>query len=233
MTDPVIEVMVLAPHPDDAEMSCGGTILKLVAQGTGVAIVDMTRGERGTRGTEVTRRAECDAATSMLGIAQRINLGLPDTEVRDDENALASVLGAIRRFRPRVLIAPQDRDLHPDHAATGAVASRAFFHAGLKNVLPDLGPPHRPTLLLRYPLHHEVDATLCVDISAVAERKLEVVACYATQLPGADRAHLSGLDPLERARARDLFYGARCGCRAAEPFAAEGPLRVDDLRSVL
>lgn len=233
MADPVTEVMVLAPHPDDAEMSCGGTILKLVAQGAGVVVVDMTRGERGTRGNTDTRRAECDAATAMLGVAKRINLELPDTEVRDDDSALAAVLGAIRQFRPRLLIAPQERDLHPDHAATGAVASRAFFHAGLKNVLPDLGGPHRPELLLRYPLHHEVDATVCVDISDVAERKLEVIRCYASQLPGADRSHLIGLDPLERARGRDLFYGARSGCHAAEPFAAEGPLRVDDLRSLL
>jgi bacillithiol biosynthesis deacetylase BshB1 len=227
--------MVVAPHPDDAEISCGGTILALVARGARVAVVDMTRGERGTRGDEATRQAECAAATAALGLAERANLGLPDTAVRDDDEALSRLVGVLRRMRPRVLLAPLDRDLHPDHAATGAAVSRAFFHAGLVRVLPELGPPHRPQLLLRYPLHEEVSATLCVDISEFAERKLDVIRCYASQLPGDDpaaRAHLSGLDPLERARARDLFYGALCGCRAAEPFATAAPLRVRDLLSL-
>ncbi len=227
------DVLVLAPHPDDAELSCGGTILKLVAAAARVVIVDMTRGEKASRGTAQEREAECAAATAMLGVAGRENLGLPDTAVRDDDLALRGVLGAIRRLRPRLLFAPLERDLHPDHAATGAVASRAFFHAGLVNVLPELGPPHRPRVLLRYPLHEELEPSLCVDISAVAERKLQVLRCYRSQLPGDDRAYLWGLDVVERAHSRDQFWGAHCGCRAAEPFRAERPLRVDDLLALL
>ncbi len=229
-----VDVMVLAPHPDDAEMSCAGTVLRLVGEGKRVAIVDMTRGEMGSRGTPEIRERECAAATTRLGVTERINLELPDAHLTDSDAELAAVVGAIRKLRPRLLLAPMDRDTHPDHAATGAVAGRAFFVAGLVRWHPELGAPHRPSLVLRYPLHHEVEPAVCVDIAAVADAKLDVLRCYATQIPPeGERAHLVGLDVLERARARDLFYGARAGCRAAEPFAADGPLRLDDLRQLL
>ena len=232
MTEPV-DVLVLAPHPDDAEMSCGGTILRLVAAGHRVAVVDMSRGEKATRGTAETRARECAAASAVLGLHLRPNLALPDAELRDDEAALRAVIGVLREHRPALFLAPTDRDLHPDHQATGAVARRAYFHAGLANVFPDLGPAHRPKLLLHYPLHNEIAPTLCVDISEVADRKLEAVRCYGTQFGGADRTHFARLDLLQRAEARDRFYGAQVGCIAAEPFLCEGPLPIRDLAPLL
>lgn len=224
-----VDVMVLAPHPDDAEMSCGGTVLKLVAAGKRVAIVDMTRGEMASRGTAELRRAECEAATALLGVQQRLNLELPDAALRDDERALAAVIGALRQLRPRLLLAPAIHDLHPDHEATGRVARRAYFHAGLAKVQPELGPPHRPAAVLHYPLHHELAPTLCVDISDVVDQKMEAVRCYGTQFGGAERRHLARLDVVQRAAARNLFYGAQIGCLAAEPFGSDGPLNVADL----
>lgn len=227
-----MDALVLAPHPDDAEMSLAGTVLKLTARGAKVAIVDMTRGEQATAGTPELRRAECDAATRLMGVAVRENLACPDAAVRDDEATLAAVVAAIRRHRPRLLFAPLDRDLHPDHAATGAVAGRAYFIAGLGKVLPEAGAPHRPDMLYRYPLHHELEPTVCVDISDVVDRKIHVIECYRSQLP-TDRSHLIGLDPLERARARDQYYGSLAGCRAAEPLRAERPLRLSDPMALL
>jgi bacillithiol biosynthesis deacetylase BshB1 len=228
-----VDVLVLAPHPDDAEMSCGGTILRLVAAGTKVAIVDLTRGEKATRGTPEQRQAECAAATAALGVHQRHNLELPDAGLRDDDAALAAVVGIVRRLRPRILLAPGDRDLHPDHEAAGKIARRAYFHSGLANVLPTLGAAHRPRHLLHYPLHDEGRPTLCVDISAVAARKLEAVRCYRSQYGGTDRGHLARLDPLQRAEARDRHYGAMIGCTAAEPFWSDGPLRIADFGFLL
>ena len=228
-----IDVLVLAPHPDDAEMSCGGTILRLVAAGKKVAVVDLTRGENATRGTPAQRQEECAAATAILGVQQRHNLALPDAGLRDDDAALAAVVGIVRRLRPKILIAPADRDLHPDHEAAGKIARRAYFHSGLAKVLPALGAAHRPQHLLHYPLHDEGRPTLCVDISAVAERKLEAIRCYRSQYGGVDRAHLARLDPLQRAEARDRYYGARIGCAAAEPFWSDGPLRVAELGFLL
>jgi len=231
MTSP-IDVMVLAPHPDDAEMSCGGTIMRLVATGAQVVIVDMTRGEKGSRGTVETRAEECAGATAILGVQGRENLGLPDAELRDDDDALRAVIKTIRNLRPRLLLAPLDRDLHPDHQATGAVARRAFFTSGLANLHPELGTAFRPEMMMRYPLHDDVPPSLCVDISAVVERKRAALKCYQSQLSG-DRSHLAGLDLLQRAHARDLFYGAKIGAAAAEPFSVDGPLAVKDLLSVL
>lgn len=229
-----IDALVLAAHPDDAELHCGGTVLKLIAAGRRVALADLTRGEQGTRGDAATRAAECAAATQALGVTQRFNLGLPDTELRDDTPALRKVLGVVRELRPRWLIAPFPRDLHPDHEATGLIARRAWFHAGLKNVHPDLGAPFRPELLLFYPSHLPVEPNLCVDISEVVDRKLAAIACYRSQIAPAQRRHLvRGLDPLERATASDRFFGARIGCRAAEPFLTEGPLPVTDLAALL
>jgi bacillithiol biosynthesis deacetylase BshB1 len=228
------DALVLAAHPDDAEIHCGGTILKLVAAGRRVVLADMTRGEKGTRGTAELRAAECAAATAMLGVAARENLALPDTALRDDDAALAAVLGAIRRHRPRLMFAPWPKDLHPDHEATGKVARRAWFHAGLRNVHPELGEPFRPGMLLFYPSHDAVEPTLCVDITDHVDAKQQVIACYASQIAASQRTHLvRGLDPMERALAADRFHGSRVGCKAAEPFVHDGPLRVTDLGLLL
>ena len=220
-----IEILALAPHPDDAEIGCGGTLLRLHDAGRTTAVADMTAGERGTRGTPETRRAEAAASAKVLGLTERINLGLPDAGLRDDEAALRAVLGVIRRLRPTLLLAPAPHDLHPDHEATGQIARRAQFSSGLAKLWPELGAAYRPKMLLTYPLHHEIDAKFCVDISDVAERKLAALKCFESQL--GDGAHLARLDPFERTKARDAFYGAQVGVRAAEPFDHEGALLLD------
>jgi bacillithiol biosynthesis deacetylase BshB1 len=228
------DVLVLAAHPDDAEIQCGGTILQLVAAGRRVAIVDLSRGEKGTYGDPTTRAEECAAATRLLGVQLRENLGLPDTELRDDARAQAAVVGVLRRLRPALLLAPLAHDLHPDHEAAGQVARRAFFTAGLKNVHPELGAPFRPELLAHFPGHLPAEPTFCVDISEFEERKHAAIACYATQFPAGQRAHfVRGLDPQQRRQAADRYWGARIGCRAAEPFVVDGPLRVRQLAVLL
>ena len=232
MTD-AVDVLVLATHPDDAEIGCAGTILDLVDAGRTVAVVDMSRGELGTRGTPEQRAVESAAATRLLGLAVRENLGLPDTAVQDDDATLGAVVRVLRRYRPRLLLAPMTSDAHPDHEATGRVARRAFFHAGLRKARPELGPPHRPRLMLCYFANDFAAADVCVDISRYIERKREVVRCYASQL-GGDRSHqLRGLDPLERCEARDRYFGSISGCAAAEPFTVDGPLPLAGLANLL
>jgi bacillithiol biosynthesis deacetylase BshB1 len=224
------DLLVVAAHPDDLEIHCAGTIRLLVRAGRRVELADLTRGEKGTRGDPATRARECAAATQRLGAAARHNLELPDTELTDDARATAALIGLIRRVRPRLLFAPWTKDLHPDHEAAGRLARRAYFHAGLRQVHPDLGPPFRPALVAHFPGHVPVEPTFCVDIGEVAAEKLEIVGCYASQIAPAERTHLvRGLDPLERARASDAFWGARVGCRAAEPFVVDGPFRLQDL----
>ena len=234
MSEP-LDALVIAAHPDDAELGCGGTMLLWLAAGRRVGIVDMTEGEKGTRGTVELRREECAAATAMLGLTERVNLKLPDTELSaDDDATLAAVVGEIRRLRPRLLLTQHPVDVHPDHVATGRVVSRAFFHAGLRNFRPDLGEAFRPHRLFTFPGNDHVEPTFCVDISAVAEQKRRIVECYGSQVNIADTSHLARkLDPLERSSARERYFGAQIGTRAAEAFVVEGPLRIDDVTTLL
>lgn len=229
-----VDVLVLAPHPDDAEIACGGTILRLTRQGRSVAVVDFTRGEKGSRGDAQARAREAAAAGKMLGLSARENLGLPDTDLRDDQAALRGVLTAIRRHRPALLLAPHARDLHPDHSAAHAICRRAWFHAGLKNVLADAGEPFRPRRLLWYPGNDLIDPSVVVDISDLASDKLDVVRCYESQVAGQDRSHfVHQLDPIERVELRDRYYGSRVGVRAGEGFVGEGGVRIRDPQSLL
>ncbi len=228
------DVLFVGPHPDDVEMAAAGTILRLVAQGFRCGIVDCTRGEKGSRGSAAERLLEAAAAAKLLGVVARDNLGLADTSVVVDDASTRALVAAIRAAKPRLLFAPVERDVHPDHTAVAQLATRSFFHAGLRNFAPELGAPHRPRLLLRYPGNIPVEPSLAIDISDLVDRKAEVIRCYQSQLAPNDRAHLlQSVDVLERAQARDRFNGMRIGCVAAEPFVIDGPLPLRDLSSLM
>lgn len=228
------DVLAIGPHPDDVEIGAGGTLLLLAAAGHTVSVVDLTRGEMGSRGTADERRNEADAASKALGLQQRINLGIPDTQVSSSPAHVDLLVAVLRRARPELLFAPLERDLHPDHTAAAQLVSRAWFLAGLKNHEPHLGAPHRPRLVLRFPGNVPVEPSVCVDISSVVDRKADVVRCYRSQLAPPDKSHLlQGIDVLERAQVRDRFFGARIGVAAAEPFWHDGPLPLRSVRSLL
>ena len=230
-----VEALFLGPHPDDVELFCGGTVLRMLDAGCRVAIADLTQGEMGTKGTPELRRAECEAATAALGLAEadRSNLGLPDTGLTANPTVERRLVEEIRRVRPRLLFAPHERDVHPDHTATAVAARRAFFLSGLAKFEPDLGAPFRPDALLRFPGNDHVEPSFCVDISDLVDRKRKVVECYRSQVAGNDTTHYARkLDPLQRAAARERYFGSMLGCAAAEPFIADAPLLVRDLSSL-
>lgn len=228
------DVLAIGPHPDDVEIAAAGTLLLLVDGGLTASIVDLTRGEKGSRGTGDQRCAEADAAAALLGLRQRVNLGIPDTRVAVDDVQTDLLVAVLRMARPRLLLAPHERDLHPDHTAAAHLVTRAFFLAGLANHCPQLGTPHRPRTVLRYPGNLPIEPSIAIAVDAVAARKADVVRCYRSQLAPPDRSHLlQGVDVLERAQIRDRFFGARIGAAAAEPFCHEGPLPVRDARLVL
>ncbi|MBK8099223.1 MAG: bacillithiol biosynthesis deacetylase BshB1 [Planctomycetes bacterium] len=228
------DVLLIGPHPDDVELAAAGTILRLIAAGHTVSIVDLTRGEKGSRGTVQDRDAEAGDAAKALGLRERHNLGLPDTGVSADDAATGLLVAAIRSARPNLLFSPHARDVHPDHVAAAALAERAFFLAGLVHWEPAAGPPHRPRLHIRYPGNTPVEPSFVVDIADLQERKADVIRCYRSQLRPADRSHLTqGLDILERTQVRDRFHGTRIGCAAAEAFCLDGPLPLRDLRPLM
>ncbi|MEO0478137.1 MAG: bacillithiol biosynthesis deacetylase BshB1 [Planctomycetota bacterium] len=227
------DLMVLAPHPDDAELGCGGTVLRASDRGLDVVVVDCTRGESGTRGTPELRDEEAAKASALAGLKARENLGLPDAQMTVDEIALGAVVRALRVHRPKLLLAPLRFDVHPDHTTTAELAKTAMFLAGLQKRFPEHGPPSRPQALLRYAINDYPEApAFCIDISDQLPRKLELIRCFSSQIPEtpADRSHyVRGLGPLQRTEVRDRFFGAQVGCEAAEPFWIESALRLDVL----
>ena len=232
---PRCDVLAFGPHPDDIEIGCGGTLLRLIDAGRSVVMIDLTRGEMGSSGTAADRAAEAEAAGEALGALARCNLGLPDTGVRDDDDdAIAVVVAALRATRPALVFAPHERDVHPDHGAAARLIGSAHFLSGLRNFQPQLGKPHRARVLLRYPTNQLVEPSLVVDISATVDRKADVVRCYRSQLAPPDKSHLvQGLDLLERSVVRERALGATIAAAAGEGFVHDGPLPVRDLGSLL
>ncbi len=229
-----LDILVVAAHPDDAEISAGGTILRMMEAGRKVGIVDLTRGELGTRGTIEDRQRETEAADEVMGLPLRVNLMLPDGGVTDGDEPRAALASLIRRHQPEVVLAHHTDDLHPDHAAAGELTRRAWYFAGLARLAEQAGDPAawRPSRLYHFMGHVPFEPTLVVDIGPVWERKLELIRCYATQLApahdGDDGSHfLFGADILARVETKARFWGERIGCRFGEPFLHRGPLPAD------
>lgn len=235
-----LDALVIAAHPDDAEIQLGGTLLKLVDAGKRVGVLDLTRGEMGTRGTRGTRDEETAAATRLLGLAWRGNLELPDSRVEvtlENRERLARIL---RERAPRIVLAQHADDLHPDHAACGLLAREAWYVAGLARAAErDGGPPaHRPRFLFHYMGHVPFEPAIVVDVTSVWARKVEVIRCYASQLAPRDARDrgehlLFGADILTRAETRARYFGERVGTLYGEPLFHRGPLPAADLTHLL
>jgi bacillithiol biosynthesis deacetylase BshB1 len=224
-----LDILAVAAHPDDAEICVGGTLLSAAARGKRVGIVDLSRGELGTRGTAQDRARETAAADALLRPALRLNLGLPDGRVEVSLEARERLAEVLRLYQPEVLLAHHVEDLHPDHAAAGQLAREAWYLAGLARLAPQGQTARRPARLYHFMGHVPFEPTLVVDIGAVWERKLELVRCYASQIAPAgsdDRGQhfLYGADILRRVETRARYYGERIGVHFGEPLLARGPL---------
>jgi bacillithiol biosynthesis deacetylase BshB1 len=226
-----LDALVVAAHPDDAEISLGGTILRMVDAGARVGVIDLTRGELGTRGTPEEREREAAAATGLLGLALRDNLDLPDGRVARDLAARERLARVLREHRPDVVFAHHVEDLHPDHAACGRLAREAWYLSGLARLAERDGgaPAKRPRRLFHFMGHVPFEPTVVVDVSEVWPRKVEVIRCYRSQLvpsDGGDRGEhlLFGADILERAATKARYFGERIGVRFGEPLLHLGPL---------
>ena len=231
-----LDTVVVAAHPDDAEISVGGSMLLMVDAGLKVGVVDVTRGEMGTRGTREDRDAETRAASELLGLSARENLDLPDGRVRVSVEARETLARILRQYAPDLVIAHHWNDHHPDHAATGRLAREAWYLSGLKRLAEiDGGPPaRRPRRLLHFMSHTPFDPTLVVDVGSVWDRKLEVVRCYKSQLQpdgagDAGRHFLFGADILRRVETKARTWGERIGVLHGEPFLHQGPLPIRDV----
>lgn len=226
-----LDVLAIAAHPDDAEICVGGALLRFAAAGKRIGIVDLTRGELGTRGSEQEREEEARAASALLGLSFRANLGIPDGRVEASLDARERLAQILREQRPSVVLAHHCEDLHPDHAAAGRLARAAWYLAGLQKLarLAGAAAAQRPARLYHFMGHVGFEPTFVVDIGSSWQRKLELIRCYGSQLSPADSGDsgqhlLFGADILARAETRARFYGERIGARYGEPLLHLGPL---------
>lgn len=232
-----LDILVLAAHPDDAELGCGGTIAKHVALGYKVGIVDFTQGELGTRGTIQTRAQEAAAAAEILGISVRENLKLRDGFFRHTDDELLCVVQAIRHFQPEIVLANAITDRHPDHGKGAALANEACFLSGLAKIETQRGgkaqSAWRPKHLYHYIQSQLMMPDFVVDISAEWERKMQSIKAYKTQFfdPNSNEpeTYISKPAFLTFLQARAEEFGHAINVRFGEGFTKSNMLGVEDL----
>ncbi|MDB4880279.1 MAG: Bacillithiol biosynthesis deacetylase, BshB1 [Gemmatimonadetes bacterium] len=231
-----VAILAIAAHRDDVELTCGGTLIKAARRGQRTAIIDLTGGEMGTRGSAALRGAESEAAAAVLGCSARETLGLPDAGVENTPATRELLARAIRRFQPRVVIAPALEGRHPDHRVTAQLVRDACFVAGLAKVAPEV-PKHRPLKILHTLAYRQdfVRPSFVVDISDEFEQKMAAVRCYASQFDGALQAgevYPTGEPLYDVVTHYAATYGSLIRTRYGEPFFTTEMMRVDDVSAL-
>jgi len=230
-----LDVLAIAPHPDDAELTCGGTLLKMAEEGYRTGILDLTQGEMGTRGTPEIRAREAARAAKILGVRVRRNLGLPDARLRVCEDFKKAIAEVIRQLEPHVVILPYWQGRHPDHYTAATLGYEACFIAGLKNY-PLAGEAFRPFKVLYAAAYAIAAPTFAVDITKQYERRRKAILAYASQFRPSkkEKAKRSKVVlPLDRLEERmnltARYYGRLIGVPYAEGFVVKEVMKVDDV----
>ncbi|HET7433569.1 MAG TPA: bacillithiol biosynthesis deacetylase BshB1 [Thermoanaerobaculia bacterium] len=227
-----VDIIFFAAHPDDTELSAGATLAKCVKDGLRVGMIDLTRGEMGTRGTPETRRREAARSAKILGASFRHHLDFGDGNLQTGREQELEIIELLRRYRPSLVVAPYPDDRHPDHTRTGRIVTEAAFYAGLKSLKTKL-PEHRPQTTLYYLQNYMVTPSLVVDATKTWKTKMRAVAAYKSQFydPSSREPKTFISDPkfLEMIEARGRHFGALIGTAYGEAFVSKQPPRVDNL----
>lgn len=233
-----VDILAFGAHPDDVELCCAGTLLKAADQGHRAAVVDFTRGEMASRGTAEERDAEAAKAAEIMRLTARRNLNMGDGRLMDTLENRERVAAEIRRFKPKLILAPFPGDRHPDHDAAGKLVQAASFYARMKNrplrdeKTGELLESHSPGLVLIYLMHEKERPTLIVDTSAYHDVKMEIVRTYRSQflnpMPD-DYQFIGASDYIHMIEARGAFFGSMIQTSYGEPYLARSPLKVDDI----
>ena len=228
-----LDLLAIAAHPDDAELTCGGTLALAVKQGHAVGILDLVKGEAGTRGSAEKRADEASHAAKALGVQSRANAGLDDAHLANTDDTRRRVITLIRRFRPRTVILPFPVGRHPDHRVAAELGRDACYLAGLQKYDAP-GKAHRPHKILYALAYREdpVKPTFVVDISATFAAKMKAIHCYKSQFDGAKAAgeiYPTGQDLYELIRVQSAHYGSLIRKAYGEPFFCQETLEVEDV----
>lgn len=232
-----LDILVFAVHPDDAELGCSGTILKHIAAGYKVGIVDLTRGELGTRGTAETRDSESVESTKILGLHVRENLEMRDGFFRNDEEHQLMIIQMIRKYTPEIVLSNALHDRHPDHGRAADLVYDALFLAGLPKIRTYINgaeqPSFRPRLLLNYIQDRYIQPDIIVDVTAFWDKKLECIRAFKTQFYSSEsnepETYISSPDFLKAIEARSRELGKSIGAIHGEGFTSKKLLGIDNL----
>jgi bacillithiol biosynthesis deacetylase BshB1 len=227
-----VDVLAIAAHPDDVELTCAGTLVLLSRRGRRFGIVDLTSGEMGTRGTAETREAEARRAREILGAAFRETLDLKDGGLETGRAAELAVIDVIRREKPRLVITSFPADRHPDHARAGRLVTDAAFYAGLRK-LTTSRPAHRPQQVIYFSTFLLQEPQLLVDVTPAMEVRRAAIRAFASQFhdPASKDppTMLSEESFLEKVEARSRHFGMLAGVEFAEGFMSTRPPKTDDI----
>ncbi|MEN9686107.1 MAG: bacillithiol biosynthesis deacetylase BshB1 [Bacteroidota bacterium] len=224
-----LDILAFGVHPDDVELGCAGTLLAAMADGRKVGIIDLTRGELGTRGTIETRKAEAARAAKILGIQVRENLGMADGFFQNDESHQRKIIEILRKYRPEIVLANAFDDRHPDHGRSARMVADACFLSGLRKIETQqdgkIQEIWKPSNVFHYIQDRYIQPSFVVDISAFMAKKIESVEAYSTQFynPALNEpeTYISSAQFLETIKARALMMGKRIGVAYAEGFYTE------------
>ena len=228
-----LDLLAIAAHPDDVELTCGGTLLKMAQQGYKTGILDLTAGEMGTRGTPETRAKEAAKAAKLLRVKWRGTLGVPDSDVQPTRQHKLRLAAVIRQLRPKTVILPYWEARHPDHYHASALGYEGCFLAGLKQ-LPLEGEPFRPFKILYSTAYAQVRPTFIVDITAQYQQRHRAILAYSTQFgpkSGSTKSKVFlAIDRLEdQMNQLARHYGEMIGVQYGEPFLQKELMKVDDV----
>lgn len=231
-----VDILVFAAHPDDAEMSCAGTILLSIEQGKKVAVVDLTKGELGTRGTEHSREEECQAASRVLGIHHRENLGFEDGFFENNKAHQLKIIECIRKYQPQIILCNAVADRHPDHGRASKLVVDANYLSGLRKIKTE-NLEWRAKKVYQYIQDRSLKPDILVDISSFMDKKMEAIKCYKTQFiseASADpNTYLTNPDYLKILEGRCAEWGKHIGVKYAEGFTTESLIGTKNIADLI
>ena len=232
-----LDVLAIGVHPDDVELGCSGTILVALSEGKKVGIVDLTRGELGTRGSAEIRKTEAANAAKVLGVHVRENIGLADGFFLNDEVHQRKVIMMIRKYQPEIILCNAPEDRHPDHGRSSKLVSDAAFLSGLRKIETEFDGVNQEAWRPKYVFHYLQDRFLqphfVVDVSDHMDKKIESILSYNTQFYNPDldepQTYISSPDFMESIKARAMMLGKRIGVKYAEGYISEKMIGVKSM----
>ncbi|MFZ9631047.1 MAG: bacillithiol biosynthesis deacetylase BshB1 [Bacteroidia bacterium] len=238
---PTLKILAFAAHPDDVELAASGTLIKHINMGHACGIIDLTRGELGTRGSAELRDQEAEASSEIMGLTIRDNLNLGDGFFEENEATLLKVIAEIRKYQPQIVLANATSDRHPDHGRAASLISRACFLSGLPKIVCDFEgenlPAHRPKTVYHYIQDRNIGPNLIVDISAEYNQKKKAIMAFKSQFYDPNNQEpqtpISGQDFLSFLDARAQEFGRLIGCQYGEGFTTERCIGTNNLLDIL